>query len=398
MNFFAGIEQGNSEVARLLLEHSVKNNVVAMHYGAPFYDFLSSLSDDAKESLLNINKYIELAKVYETSKGSYELREAIASWYRTKHGLQIDPDSEIIVTNGSVEAFSLAVLCTSEIGDEIAITNPTYMLFANAIKSIGRKVVSVDRGPNNDEYSCLIDRGLKNTKALVINSPENPTGYVMSKADWNYVADALETYDMYLIQDEILGCLDFSSQHMPAYAVDKVREKSLLINGFSKVFGMPGIKIGWLIASPEIIKKAEKYHDYLYLGVNSFSEQVASSVLSHPSVFKWLDGWKKYLSARLDKLQRALTENDGYSWPRQPKGGLCVTPNISLLYSDLPRKYQDSDASKGASVANYLFHEKGVCVTPASIYGNQLNDYVKIVLCNADQDFEDGLRRLRCAF
>ncbi|MGJ3499909.1 Arginine--pyruvate transaminase AruH (plasmid) [Piscirickettsia salmonis] len=397
-DFYRSIEQDDSGVARVLLDRVQKTpDAVPMHYGSPAYDPTGLLQEQLKDNCLRFDIFQKEVKKYEEPRGSLSLRCAIADFYNVRHNLNVDPEKEIILTNGSVEAFTLSVMVTTNIGDFISTTNPTYMLFSKAAESLGRKVNVIDRPPGVDEYSSIVNSiDFGNTSCFVINSPENPTGYVLSSKDWVEVSKLADKYNFYIIHDEILSALDFDRMHIPSISIPSLKSKSVLVNGFSKVFGMPGIKLGWMVAESEIINRAIKYHDYLYLGVNPISENIAINVLENKEIHNWLDSWRDTLRLRTHRLLEALNESLGYEWPRTPHGGLSLTPKVDNLYDMIPTKYKDSHLSRGASVSNYLFDRYCVSVTPASVYGSALSSYIKIVTCGMESQFEKGILRLQC--
>jgi phosphonopyruvate decarboxylase len=379
----------DSEVARLLLDKVRSDiNAVDMHYASPYYIPYQNIMDKVNK-ITNQDYLIPALKMYQNPRGSIELRECISKIYWNKFNLKIDPESEIIITNGSVEAFNLAVLSISEKDDLITISNPTYQLFKNAIHSLSRRVGYFERPAGDDEYENihLIDR---HTKALVINSPENPTGYTLSKKDWEQVS----RLGCWIIHDEIYSFLDYNRPHVPAINIPDISSKTILVNGFSKCFGLPGLKLGWMIAPSNIIDKAIKFHDYLYLSVNSFNEQIGTIILSDSNILNWLDDKSQELKNRSILVQNSLTSKLGYIWDRPHLGGLSMYPNINQLYNEMPSMYKIKSRTKGACVSEYLFSKYKVSVTPGSIYGSNGNDYIKLAICSNANNFNTGIQRL----
>lgn len=390
-DIYSRIEQLDfTEIAGSLLSHSTSNtNVIQMHYGA-----LPSPPNLAtnKISLADIQK---LSTKYNNSKGSLELRTKICNMYKKKYSIDICPKEEIILTNGCIEALSLSILSTTEPNDKIVITNPTYTLFSKTISTLNRIPLEIERPAGNNEYANLFLNGnIEKTKCFIMNSPENPTGYTSSKADWEAISKFSLKNNTYIVHDEVFGLFDINNKHTPALGAPNLKNKAILVNSFSKMLAAPGIKIGWMIAPKSIIKKAIRYHNYCYLGVNPISEKIANTTLDDQNIFSWIENKKQILQTRRDYLVNTLKLENGYKWPRQPQGGFSLTPNIELLYQKLPEKYKNTKQTKGTAVAKYLFYERNVSVSPACIYGSELNDYIKISITNTEENFLKGASRL----
>lgn len=372
----------NPEIANLSFGEPV--------FGPPEFALDSIARDD-----LSITEFMRSAKRYEDPRGSADLRRAIAGWYELRHGLKVDPDSEVMVTHGGVEAITLAVLATTQVGDSVAIMDPSYMLYARTIKTLGRQPEAVARPAGGDEYAALLSghQPLARSRVAIVNSPENPTGYVLSAADWEHVAADTAARGGWLIHDEVYDVMAFERRHRPARGLETLAPHAILINSFSKKFGLPGLRIGWMVAPSAVIELAAKAHDYLYLGVNIQYEQIALRLLSDPRSQPWLHDVGQELRVRSVEAVRRLDDAHGFEWPRQPLGAMFLFPRVARLYHAMPAAFR-SGASIGDAVAKYLLEERKVAVVPGSVYGRQGDEHIRMVLCTPRETLDRALDRL----
>ena len=375
-------------------------NVANLSIGEPAFGPPDYLRDDIETVDLTYASFLDAVKRYETSRGAPELRAEIARWYARRYGIAVDPETEILVTHGGVEAVALAILCTSQPGDGICVTDPSYMLYRRAAVTVGRRAVVLPRPPGS-EYLASVDAlngaghgETAGAAALIVNSPENPTGYIVSREEWASIAGAAERHDLWVIHDEVYDSMSFGADHIPARFVDGLRERAVLVNSFSKKFGIPGLRIGWICGSAPLIDMAEKIHDYLYLGVNILFERIAIRMLRDPRSEAWLHARTEELQRRAETLMGRLTPDIGYAWPRRPMGGMFAFPDVSQLYDRLPPEARSGDGTVGEEVAKYLLREKHVASVPGGVYGQGVEQSLRLVLCTDLDTFERAVANL----
>ena len=353
---------------------------------------------------LTLENFLQSVKRYEQSRGSPELRAAISKWYERRYGLTVDPEREIMVTHGGVEAITLALLSCTEASDAVAVTNPAYMLYKRAIIALGRNPVSFERPAAEEEYRALIStnrqfsHGMRGAKALIVNSPENPTGYVLTKREWRELLEAAERTGTWVIHDEVYDTMSFTRDHVPVRCLDDLGERTVLINSFSKKFGTPGLRMGWIVAHPDLIEIAMKAHDYLYLGVNILYERVANRLLTDPNIEQWFTSNNRMMKRRADEAIKILKLETGFDWQRLPHGGMFLFPNVRHFHSMMPPEYRSMDVSVGEAVARYLLDKERVATIPGAIYGSQGQENLRLILCPPAATFANALKRLADAF
>ena len=374
--------------------------VVNLSFGEPQFGPPVYLLQHIEKEDLTIDSFLNAVKRYEQARGCIELRKAIAIWYKRKYQIDINPETEVMITHGGIEAIVLAILCTSEIGDKILITDPTYMLYQRTLKALGRKVGLFVRKPGIYEYKdmlAILDPWdvAEQPKAFIINSPENPSGYVVDQSEWKLIGKYATEKNLWIIHDEVYDTMDFGRKHIPCFAIDELRERSILINSCSKKFGIPGLRIGWMIANKKVIDLASKLHDYLYLGVNIQYEKIATRLLNDNKIDSWLSNISSDLGDKVNKALIQLGEKEGFTWSRTPLGAMFLFPNVKGLYNKMPAHYKKPNQYVGSAVAEYLLKEKKVAVVPGSVYGLQSAEHIRLVLCTSNQDFELAINRLK---
>lgn len=382
----------------IALEAKRNPDIANLSFGEPEFGPPQHMLDTIVQDGLSLDKFLHSVKRYEDPKGSLSLRQAISEWYASRYNLKVDPENEIIVTHGGVEAIALAILCVAEQDESIAVTDPSYMLYRRAIQTLGRKPVSLTRPLAQHEYDACFTQDnheLLNQpyKAIIINSPENPSGYVLSDLDWKVVEQEVQKSESWVIHDEVYDTMSFNREHKPVRSFSNLKERSILINSCSKKFGMPGLRIGWMVADKHVINLASKIHDYLYLGVNIQYEAIAELLLKDERTSIWLSDVCSNIAQRALAAQKQLTAEAGFLWPRKPYGAMFVFPEISNLYEALSRSNSPVNDSISVAVSKYLLHEVGVAAVPGNVYGPSSDKFIRLVLCSQQAVFDTAMQK-----
>ncbi|PKQ77446.1 aspartate aminotransferase [Aeromonas sobria] len=374
-------------------------DVINLSFGEPEFGPPTFLKALIEKEGLSWDAFMLSVKGYEQPRGSLELRRSIAKWYQQRYGLTIDPEQEIMVTHGGVEAINLAIQCTTQEHQGVIVSHPSYMLYERVVTALNRKPIALSRPLGDAEYCLALEAQrqesqLQKAGVMIINSPENPSGYMLNAEDWNAVADFTQRHGIWLIHDEVYDVMAYSETHKPAMKHPSLKDNTIIINSFSKKFGIPGLRIGWMIADKRVIDMAAKLHDYFYLGVNKQYEHIAHLILSEPRIDVWLNEIVATLQTRLERAISILNSSLGYQWTRQPRGAMFLFPEVSGVYARIPEKWQDSSRTLGECVAEYFLHEKGVAVVPGHVYGDNSANHIRMVLCTTDEVFDQALKRL----
>lgn len=374
------------------ISEAAKSNpaILNMSIGEPVFGPPAHLMTAIAREDLSPDAFLASAKHYGSSLGNPELRQAIAGWYRRRYGLQIDPDREILITHGGVEAVALAILTCTRPGDRVTVTEPSYMLYERALMTLGREVDRLHRERIGQQH-------LPETPAIVINSPENPSGYMFDDTEWWALLTQARQQGSWIIHDEVYDTMSFGRPHRPARLFDLHGERTVLVNSLSKKFGTPGLRIGWLVGNPEFIAAASKASDYLILSVNQQYERIALRMLSDPLCDAWLAERSQILGQRAEQAMQRLTESTGFRWPHRPMGGMFLFPNVRLLFDALTPEQQRRCPTVGECVAHYLLHKMQIATVPGTIYGERCAEHIRIVMGCDDVMFAEALARLERA-
>jgi aminotransferase len=233
--------------------------VISLGVGEP--DFVTSWT--IREAA--IHSLEEGYTTYTANAGMLELRKEISRYMEQRFNVSYDPDNQIIVTVGGSEALDLALRAIVDPGDEVIVVEPCFVAYAPLVTMAGGNPVTVQTMKENDFK--LMPEQLEaaitpETKALLICSPNNPTGTMLTKADLEKIADIVKKHDLLVITDEIYAELSYDEEFTSFAAIDGLIERTILINGFSKAFAMTGWRLGFVCAPKEISEAIYKIHQY----------------------------------------------------------------------------------------------------------------------------------------
>lgn len=295
---------------------------------------------------------------YAITWGSKNLRDAIARKTKRFSGADIDPESEITVTCGATEAMIASLLAVVNPGDEVIVLSPFYENYwPDAVLSGATPRYVTLHEPNwridLDELSAAFNRA---TKAIIINTPNNPTGKVFSREELQAIADLCIEHNVVAITDEIYEHLVYSGQHIYLFTLPGMRERTITISGISKTYSLTGWRIGYVIACQEITLAIRKVHDFLTVGAAAPLQEAAALALGLPDEY-----YSELLSAyrqRRDLLLDILTSAGFKCY--QPDGAYYIMTDISNFGFE-------SDIE----MAHYLVREIGVAAVPGSSFYHQ---------------------------
>ncbi|MEM1658400.1 MAG: pyridoxal phosphate-dependent aminotransferase [Candidatus Jordarchaeales archaeon] len=364
---------GMLEIARRMEKEGRK--IIHLEVGEPDFDTPSHVKAAAVRALEEgFVKYTE-------SKGILELRKAIALKVMEKSGCEVDVE-EIIVTPGAKHAIFCAILALLEPGEEVVIPSPAWPTY----KDITRFAGGVPREiPLSEDYS-LNEEALKEaitskTKMVILNSPNNPTGGVISGEEMKAVVDLAVDHGFYIMSDEIYDDLTYDGfKQTSILSFEEARDISVLIHGFSKSYAMTGWRIGYAVAPKDLVNAMSKIQQNTTTCAASFVQKAALEALTGPQ--ECVEEMRKEYDKRRRALVKALNEIDGVHCPT-PKGAFYVFPDISAYVKDSVR------------FAERLLVEKGVCVTPGKVFGLGGEGHVRISYAASMESILEGVERMR---
>ncbi len=304
--------------------------------------------------------------------GIPELRQAIAERIEHDHGLEFSPKSEVIVTNGVAEGVYLAVNALLNPGDQILIPDPAWLnyqmvAFSNYVEPVGYPLTAEKNyQPDPDEIES---RMTPRTRMLLLLSPSNPTGSVTSPRTLERVAALAEKYDLLVLSDEIYGKIIYApARHLSVATLPGLRERTLILDGFSKFYSMTGWRIGYVLGPEKLINPMLRYHQYMITSVNTFGQWGAIEALrgdQGPSL-RMVEEFRK----RRDYFYDALGRIPGFKCA-QPEGAFYLFPNIEETGMD------------GFQMSSRLLEKAGVATVAGECFGKLGAGHIRLSYSNS---------------
>jgi len=362
------------EMTRLNAVHAGINLAQGFpNFAAPF-----ELKQAAKRAIdADINQYA-------ITWGAKSLRDALAKTYGDLYGMSVDPETMLTVTCGATEAMISTLLAIIDPGDEVIVLEPFYENYGPDADIAGARPVYVPlRPPENLFERDELRRAFgPRTKAIIVNTPNNPTGRVFTRDELSFIASLCVEHDVLAVTDEIYEHILYEGEHIPMATLPGMAERTVTISGASKTFSVTGWRVGWIVAVPELTAGIRKVHDFVTVGAPApLQEAVASGLaLGRPYFATLAVDYRE----RRDRLMRAL-EAAGFA-PRRPEGAYYVLCDIT------PFGFDDDVA-----FARWLVSEVGVAGVPGSAFyshaalGQQL---IRFTFCKTHDVLEEAGRRL----
>lgn len=340
-------------------------DAINLGIGEPDFNVPQHIKDAMKESIDENDTH------YTPNKGYMELREEIAKKFKNENGIDTNPDN-IIVTVGASEALYLCSQAFIEKGDEVILPNPSFLSYEAGVKLAEGSVVSVNCKMENDfklKADDVCEKITKNTKAIILNSPSNPTGAVMDKEDIKAIADLSMDNDFLIISDEIYEKIIYDKKH---YSPAKYSDNVITLNGFSKTYAMTGLRIGYLTANETLVEELLKIHQYNIACASTTSQRGAYAALTGPQdeAEKMVNEFKN----RRDLIVSRLNEM-GYETVNA-EGAFYVFPKI-----------EDEDFVAKAAKA-------GVITVPGAAFGSNGQGHVRMSYANSYENIEKAMNIL----
>lgn len=323
---------------------------------------------------------------YTPTDGIPELKEALAQKAHDDYGLDYDPRSEILITVGGTEAIFLALMGLVNQGDEVLIPNPGFVCYEPCVLLAGGVPISVPILEENmfkpsvsNVTSLITDK----SRIMIINYPHNPTGATLFYDEAVALAKIAAERDLIVISDEVYEKIVYDNvKHHCFAALPGMRERTLVINSFSKTYAMTGLRIGYIYGPRELISPLWLIHQYTIACVNSLAQYAALAALKGPQDFV-KEAVQEFNRRRLLVYER-LNEIDGFSCTL-PKGAFYIFPSV--------KEFNMSSAE----FADFLAKEAGVITVPGSAFGSYGEGYIRISYATTYEKLEEALDRIEKA-
>ncbi|MEV1052099.1 pyridoxal phosphate-dependent aminotransferase [Streptomyces sp. NPDC049887] len=324
---------------------------------------------------------------YPPGPGVPELRTAIAAHQRDRYGLGYDPDTEVLVTAGATEAIAASLLALVEPGDEVIALEPYYDSYAACIAMAGGTRVPVTLRPRDGAYSLdldeLRDTVTDRTRVILLNTPHNPTGTVLTRDELAAVAELAVERDLLVVTDEVYEHLVFDGEHTPIASFPGMRGRTVTIGSAGKTFSFTGWKVGWVTAAAPLVTAVRSAKQFLtYVSSGPFQYAVAEA-LALPAAY--FDGLREDLRAKRDLLSSGLAAA-GFEVYR-PAGTYFVTTDIRPL-----------GESDGFAFCRALPERCGVVAIPNAVFYDHREagaPFVRFAFCKSTDVLEEAVSRLK---
>ncbi len=325
---------------------------------------------------------------YPPGPGIPELRTAIAAHQQRRYGLAHDPDTEVLVTAGATEAIAASLLALVEPGDEVVALEPYYDSYAASIAMAGGRRVPVTLRPHEGSFRLDLDElraaVTDRTRLLLINTPHNPTGTVLTRAELAAVAELAVERDLLVVTDEVYEHLVFDgAEHLPLATFPGMRERTVSIGSAGKTFSFTGWKVGWVTGSRELVGAVRSVKQFLtYVSSGPFQYAVAEALALPDSYF---EEFRLGMLARRDILAEGLTAA-GFEVFR-PAGTYFVTTDIRPL-----------GEKDGFAFCRALPERAGVVAIPNAVFYDDREagaPFVRFAFCKREEVLREAVERLR---
>jgi len=315
---------------------------------------------------------------YTAARGKPELRRAIADRYDREYGVDVDP-GRVVVTPGSSPGLFLAMAAAVDHGEEVVLTDPHYACYPNFVRTVGGRVRTVPLyaadgfQPRIPAFDAAVDEG---TRALLLNSPANPTGAVMDGDALASLVALADASDATVLSDEVYHGLSYGVEE---HTVLEYTDDAFVLDGFSKRFAMTGWRLGWMVVPPAYVDAVNRLAQNVLICAPNFVQDAGVAALETPP--DRLDSVRETYRERRDLLVDAV-EDWGLDLGYTPEGAYYLLVDVS----DLPGDALD--------VADLLLEEAGVAVTPGVDFGDRAAEYLRFSYATDVEAIEEAIARI----
>lgn len=372
-------DQFTESVIREMTRLALKHNAVNLSQGFPDFPAPAEIKRAAQDAIAaDVNQYA-------ITWGAKKFRDAIAQNFQRSQGVSVDPEREITVSCGSTEAMISSMLAIINPGDEVVVFEPFYENYGPDAILSGAKPRFVKLRPPDwtfdpDELAAAFSPA---TKAIILNTPNNPTGKVFERPEFECIRDLCVRWNAFAVTDEIYEHMVYDgARHISMATIEGMRERTITINALSKTYSVTGWRVGWAIAPPDVSSSIRKVHDFLTVGAAAPLQEAGAVALHSPP--EYYETLAREYTARRDRLLGILT-GAGFRCFK-PRGAYYIMTDISAF------GFPDD-----VTFAKYLVTDIGVAAVPGSSFYRDPAEgrtHLRFTFCKTEKTFQAAAERL----
>ena len=351
-------------------------DIVHLEIGEPDFDTPSNIKEAAVKAMkAGYTHYVPAA-------GIPELRNAIAEYLSKSRDIKVDPD-EIVVTPGAKPIIFFSILACVEPGDEVMYPNPGFPIYESMINFVGAKPVPMPLKEENDfriDNEDTAKKITKKTKMIILNSPENPTGGVLSKDNLEAIADRIKGRDdVFVLSDEVYSQMPYEGKHLSIASLPNMKDKIILLDGFSKTYAMTGWRLGYAAMRKDLAQKVTQ----LMINSNSctcaFTQMAGVEALRGPQTEskKMVEEFRR----RREVIVSGLNSIEGITC-KKPQGAFYVFPNVK------------SFGMESKKLSDLILQKAGVAVLSGTAFGAYGEGYLRLSFANSVENIQKAIKRI----
>lgn len=353
--------------------------VVHFEMGEPDFDTPEHIKEAARKALASGYTH------YTAAPGMLELRQAIAEYVSKDFDVDVDPEKEVIVMPGAKPGLFTGILATVNPGDEVIMPNPAFPIYESVVNLVRAKPVPIPLREENDFRLSPADvakKVTKKTKLLILNSPHNPCGSTLMKNEVEELAEIAKKHNLWVMSDEIYSKIIYQGQHHSMLSVPGMKERTILVHGFSKTYAMTGWRLGYSVGNAQVIANMAKLQVNIASCAAAFSQIAGIEALRGPqdSVGQMV---KEYLKRR-DAIIQALNSINGFSC-RTPTGAFYAFPNIKKT------------GMKSRELMEFLLNKAHVASVHGTAFGRYGEGYLRFSYATSLENIKEGMERVKAA-
>jgi aspartate/methionine/tyrosine aminotransferase len=351
-------------------------DVVHLEIGEPDFDTPNNIKEAAIKAMKTGYTH------YVPASGIPELRNATAEYLSKTRGIDVSPD-EIVVTPGAKPIIFFSILSLIEPGDEVLYPNPGFPIYESMVNFVGAKPVPMPLNEENDfsiDNDDTADKITKKTKMIRLNSPENPTGGVLTRENFEVIADRIKDRDdVFVLSDEVYSQIIYEGKHLSIASLPGMKDKTILLDGFSKTYAMTGWRLGYAAMRKDLAQKVTQLMINSNSCTSAFTQMAGAEALRGPQTEpkKMVEEFRR----RREVIVSGLNKIKGITCKR-PRGAFYVFPNVKSFGMDSKK------------LADHILQKAGVAVLSGTSFGAYGEGYLRLSFANSVENIEKAMKRI----